>query len=143
MDKAAAVFSLKLDSGHKLLCPWIDNICEESLALFPPTPPLVLIRNYEDCISDLLQLSSLPKISSSALGYMKKQEPRLEEFLEEQSPSAVKLKGTIQITEGVHGKDLEDLVDESDAYYEVCHLYTKLYNFFSSCSCGNNICTRT
>jgi C3HC zinc finger-like len=134
VDKAAAVFSLKLDSGHKILCPWMDNICEESLALFPPTPPSVLIHNYEDCISDLLQLSSLPTISSSALSYMKKQEPRLEEFLKEQSPPPVTLKGTIQITEGVHGKDLEDLVDDSDAYYDVHNLYTKLYNFFS---CGN------
>ncbi|KAJ8553405.1 hypothetical protein K7X08_024083 [Anisodus acutangulus] len=26
VDKAALVFSLKLDSGHKLLCPWIDNV---------------------------------------------------------------------------------------------------------------------
>ncbi|XP_078168819.1 C3HC zinc finger-like protein [Carex rostrata] len=122
VDKAAAVFSLKLDNGHKLLCPWTDNICEESLALFPPTPPSVLIRNYEDYITDLLQLLSIPKISSYALGYMKKQEPRIEEFLKEQSSPSVMIKGIIQITEGVHRKDLEGLVDDSDAYYEALKL---------------------
>lgn len=139
MDKAAAVFSLKLDNGHKLLCPWTDNICEESLALFPPTPPSVLIRNYEDCITDLLQLSSLPKISSYALGCMKKQEPRIEEFLKEQSSPSVMIKGIIQITEGVHRNDLEGLVDDSDAYYEVCHLCTNFYYLFLLFFCGNNL----
>ncbi|KAJ4768678.1 Nuclear-interacting partner of ALK [Rhynchospora pubera] len=122
VDKAAAVFSLKLDNGHKLLCPWTDNICEESLALFPPTPPSVLIRNYEDCIACLLQLSSLPKISSSALDYLKKQEPWIEKFMKVQSPPSVLLKGTIRITEGANGKDLEGLVDDSEEYYEALKL---------------------
>ncbi|KAB5524705.1 hypothetical protein DKX38_022454 [Salix brachista] len=36
LEKAALVFSLKLDNGHKLLCPWIDNTCDERLAEFLP-----------------------------------------------------------------------------------------------------------
>jgi hypothetical protein len=55
VEKGAAVFSLKLDTGHKLLCPWIDNICDESLALFPPTPSPVLVENYYECFSSLLR----------------------------------------------------------------------------------------
>ncbi|KAL5723523.1 hypothetical protein ACHQM5_006915 [Ranunculus cassubicifolius] len=80
IEKAAAVFSLKLDNGHKLLCPWIDNACDESLAQFPPTPDPSLIDSYKKRFSSLLQLSALPVISSSALDYMRC--PQLECFLE-------------------------------------------------------------
>ncbi|KAJ0890078.1 putative Zinc finger, C3HC [Helianthus annuus] len=38
VEKAASVFSLKLNSGHKLLCPWVDNACDEKLAQFPLRP---------------------------------------------------------------------------------------------------------
>uniref|UniRef100_A0A6N2L6N1 C3HC-type domain-containing protein n=1 Tax=Salix viminalis TaxID=40686 RepID=A0A6N2L6N1_SALVM len=47
-EKAALVFSLKLDNGHKLLCPWIDNTCDERLAEFPPTPPQVLVEKFSE-----------------------------------------------------------------------------------------------
>ncbi|KAL5709327.1 hypothetical protein ACHQM5_020031 [Ranunculus cassubicifolius] len=80
IEKAAVVFSLKLDNGHKLLCPWIDNACDESLAQFPPTPDPSLIDSYRKRFSSLLQLSALPVISSSALDYMRC--PQLECFLE-------------------------------------------------------------
>ncbi|XP_026402486.1 uncharacterized protein LOC113298050 [Papaver somniferum] len=83
IEKAAAVFSLKLDSGHKLLCPWIDNACEERLAQFPPTTPPALADSYKERSSALLQLSALPKVSSSAIDYMRSLQ--LEGFLEETS----------------------------------------------------------
>ncbi|KAI3885177.1 hypothetical protein MKW98_002569 [Papaver atlanticum] len=83
IEKAAAVFSLKLDSGHKLLCPWIDNACEERLAQFPPTTPPALADGYKERSSALLRLSALPKVSSSAIDYMRS--PQLESFLEEAS----------------------------------------------------------
>ncbi|XP_031287946.1 uncharacterized protein LOC116146669 isoform X2 [Pistacia vera] len=79
VEKAALVFSLKLDNGHKLLCPWIDNICDETLAQFPPTPPPFLVDKFRERSSALLQLLALPVISSSAIEYMRS--PQLEEFL--------------------------------------------------------------
>ncbi|KAF8389816.1 hypothetical protein HHK36_024335 [Tetracentron sinense] len=80
VEKAAAVFSLRLDNGHKLLCPWIDNACDETLAHFPPTPAPVLVDGYRERSSALLRLSALPVISSSAIDYMRS--PHLEHFLE-------------------------------------------------------------
>lgn len=79
VEKAALVFSLKLDNGHKLLCPWIDNACEERLAEFPPTTPEDLIDNFKERSSAILKLSALPVISSSAFEYMSS--PQLDEFL--------------------------------------------------------------
>lgn len=79
VEKAAAVFSLKLDSGHKLLCPWINNACDETLALFPPTPATTLAAGYRERCRALLRLLALPVISSSAIDYMNS--PQLENFL--------------------------------------------------------------
>ncbi|PSS08305.1 Nuclear-interacting partner of ALK like [Actinidia chinensis var. chinensis] len=79
LEKAALVFSLKLDNGHKLLCPWIDNACDEQLAQFPPTPAVVLVDEYKKRSSVLLNLLALPVISSSAIDYMRS--PQLEHFL--------------------------------------------------------------
>lgn len=81
VEKAALVFSLKLDSGHKLLCPWIDNTCDEKLAQFPPTQHPILVDKFRERCSALLKLSALPLISSSAIEYMKN--PQLEQFLEQ------------------------------------------------------------
>lgn len=79
VEKAALVFSLKLDNGHKLLCPWIDNACSETLARFPPTSPPVLVDNFRERCSALLELSTLPRIASSALDHM--QSPYMDDFL--------------------------------------------------------------
>ncbi|CAL5198522.1 unnamed protein product [Lathyrus oleraceus] len=79
VEKAALVFSLKLDNGHKLLCPWIDNACSETLARFPPISPPALVDNFKERCSTLLQLSSLPRISSSVIDHM--QSPFLDDFL--------------------------------------------------------------
>ncbi|KAF7135356.1 hypothetical protein RHSIM_Rhsim08G0138600 [Rhododendron simsii] len=79
VNKAALVFSLKLDNGHKQLCPWIDNTCDEKLSQFPPTPAAVLVDEYKKRFSLLLQLLALPEISFSAIDYMRS--PQLENFL--------------------------------------------------------------
>ncbi|KAI3440539.1 C3HC-type domain-containing protein [Psidium guajava] len=79
VEKAALVFSLKLDNGHKLLCPWIDNACDESLAQFPPTPPPVLVNQFKQRYISLVQLLALPMMSSSAIKSMTS--PQLESFL--------------------------------------------------------------
>ncbi|KAI4335826.1 hypothetical protein L6164_014435 [Bauhinia variegata] len=83
VEKAALVLSLKLDNGHKLLCPWINNACDETVAQFPPTSPPVLIADFKRRCSALLQLSALPRILSSAIECMKSS--MLEEFLRESS----------------------------------------------------------
>lgn len=74
-------FSLKLDNGHKLLCPWIDNACNETLARFPPTTPPILADNFRERCSALLQLSAIPRISSSTIDYMQSQSSLVEDFL--------------------------------------------------------------
>lgn len=118
VEKAAAVFSLKLDNGHKLLCPWIDNICDESLALFPPTPPPVLVENYHEGFSSLLRLSALPRISCSSLESMKKRSPQLEQFLLKPFSSSVVLKGGFILTEDSTIKDLDHTFQDADTYYQ-------------------------
>ncbi|KAK9287728.1 hypothetical protein L1049_016168 [Liquidambar formosana] len=83
VEKAARVFSLKLDNGHKLLCPWIDNACAEKLAQFPPMTAPVLVDGYRKRCSALSKLLALPVISSSAIDHMRS--PQLEHFLKQSS----------------------------------------------------------
>ncbi|XP_038981569.1 uncharacterized protein LOC103715939 isoform X1 [Phoenix dactylifera] len=120
VEKAAAVFSLKLDNGHKLLCPWIDNACDEALALFPPTPPPALVESYNERSSALLRLAALPIISSSAIDYMKMKSPTLEEFLTLPSHASIVLKNGIRLTVGPKSKDWESALEaaNSDLYYQ-------------------------
>ncbi|KAI3521887.1 hypothetical protein L1887_11362 [Cichorium endivia] len=79
VENAASVFSLKLNNGHKLLCPWVDNACDEKLAQFPPSSLVDLVDNYKKRCSSLLQLLELPVISSTAISYMSG--PLMEHFL--------------------------------------------------------------
>lgn len=81
VEKAALVFSLKLDSGHKLLCPWIDNVCDEKLADFPPTATAMLVDQYKIRHSILSQLAALPVISPKAVASLRRSQ--LEQFLRE------------------------------------------------------------
>lgn len=83
VEKAALVFSLKLDNGHKLLCPWINNACDENLAQFPPSTPQVLVDQFRERSSLLVQLLALPVISSSATDSLKSSQ--LDQFLEQTS----------------------------------------------------------
>lgn len=109
------VFSLKLDNGHKLLCPWIDNICDETLAQFPPTPPPVLVDKFRERSSALLQLLALPVISSSAIEYTRS--PQLEEFLK-QSLMPERGDGSAKASQmDCLGSDCEDF--SADLYYQV------------------------
>ncbi|KAL1209201.1 hypothetical protein V5N11_015953 [Cardamine amara subsp. amara] len=79
VEKAASVFSLKLDGGHKVLCPWIENSCEETLSEFPSMTPQDLVDRHDERSEALLQLLALPVISPSAIKYMRSSD--LEEFL--------------------------------------------------------------
>lgn len=83
VEKAAKVFSLKLDNGHKIFCPWVDNACDEALAQFPPMTLTSLVDNYKNRCDALLQLSALPVISTSGIELMRS--PQLDDFLKEYS----------------------------------------------------------
>ncbi|KAM1238571.1 hypothetical protein ACFX2I_039261 [Malus domestica] len=110
VEKAALVFSLKLDNGHKILCPWIDNACVETLAEFPP--PVLVDKFRERCYA-LLELSVLPGISSSAIEYTKS--PQLEQFLGQSSMFYGNGSGDISRTEH---SDNEGNADSAKLYYQ-------------------------
>ncbi|PKU79337.1 hypothetical protein MA16_Dca000682 [Dendrobium catenatum] len=64
VEQAAAVFSLKLDNGHKLLVSiGLIMHCDESLASFPPSPPPVLVEGFKERYHAILRLTTLPVIS--------------------------------------------------------------------------------
>ncbi|TYI17778.1 hypothetical protein ES332_A07G048400v1 [Gossypium tomentosum] len=114
VEKAALVFSLKLDSGHKLLCPWIDNICDERLAEFPPSVPADLVDKFRARSDSLFQLIALPVISSLAIEFMRS--PQLEQFLRQ--PLMLDcLKGNAEFS---HLERIEDgsAVDSANLYYQ-------------------------
>ncbi|KAK8512020.1 hypothetical protein V6N13_073859 [Hibiscus sabdariffa] len=114
VEKAASVFSLKLDSGHKLLCPWIDNVCDERLAEFPPTVPADLVDKFRARSNSLFQLIALPVISSSAIEFMRS--PQLEEFLRQ--PLMVDcLKENAEFSQLGSIKD-GSAVDSANLYYQ-------------------------
>ncbi|XP_073291434.1 uncharacterized protein [Primulina huaijiensis] len=85
VEKAAVVFSLKLESGHKLLCPWINSACSEELAQFPTVSRDDLIEDYKKRYDALSQLTALPVIYPLAVDNMRN--PMLENFLREFSTS--------------------------------------------------------
>ncbi|KAK1279753.1 hypothetical protein QJS04_geneDACA002885 [Acorus gramineus] len=117
-EKAAAVFSLKLDSGHKLLCPWIDNACDEKLALFPPTAVPALVEGYQERFSSILKISALPIISSSATDYMRS--PQLESFLAEPMQSVYSLDDGIRLSNIPRSKELDNASESTTEilYYQ-------------------------
>lgn len=103
------------------MCPWIDNACDEKLALFPPTPPLALLDSHKERSSALLQLTALPNVSSSATDYMKSRSPNVEGFLLESSCPPITLKNGIRLTDNPKSMDLVDGPVDSTAnmYYQV------------------------
>ncbi|TXG51525.1 hypothetical protein EZV62_024049 [Acer yangbiense] len=122
LEKAALVFSLKLDNGHKLLCPWIDNACDETLAQFPPTPPPVLVDKFRERSSTLLQLLALPVISSSAIECMRI--PQLEEFLKQSS--------TLEYGNDFLSPSQSDSLD-NECEDQSAKLYFQAHNLISLC----------
>ncbi|KAL0355271.1 UNVERIFIED_CONTAM: hypothetical protein Sradi_3974000 [Sesamum radiatum] len=88
VEKAAMVFSLKLDSGHKSLCPWINNACMEDIAKFPIVSRADLIEDYKKRLFSLSQLIALPVILPVAIDNI--MSSQLEQFLRESSNSGYK-----------------------------------------------------
>lgn len=121
VEKAASVFSLKLNNGHKLLCPWVDNACDEKLAQFPPTSPADLVDSYKKRCASVLQLLELPVISSTAIDHMSS--PLLEHFLK--SPPAL---------ENINGHDNVSARGSGDEGEEVLPvLYYQAQKLISLC----------
>ena len=106
VEKGVSVFSLKLDNGHKLSCPWIDNACDEILAEFAPTPPQLLVDKFREHSCALLRLSAPHMISSSAIEYVRCHQ--LEEFLR-QSPKLENGNGSANLSQ------IQFFVNDSDA----------------------------
>lgn len=128
VEKAALVFSLKLDNGHKLLCPWVDNACDEALAQFPHMPAASLVDNYKKRYAALMQLLALPVISSSAIDSIRI--PQLDDFLNESSSIEVTNKSATVSTTDYLGHDSQDIPLIS--YYQVLR--------FSLSFCCNKVC---
>ncbi|XP_047974739.1 uncharacterized protein LOC125216978 isoform X1 [Salvia hispanica] len=83
VEKAAMVFSLKLEGGHNLLCPWTNNSCAEELAQFPVLSRASLIEDYKGRILSLSQLIALPVIVPVAIDDLIASQ--LEKFLSDSS----------------------------------------------------------
>ncbi|CAN6478403.1 unnamed protein product [Victoria cruziana] len=105
VENSAAVFSLKLDSGHKSVCPWKDNICDDHLTQFPPTPPTVLIENFRDRCEKLSHLSALPIVSSAAIECSNG--PQLDWLLAQSSPPVCTIVSG-DFTSTLQSRELED-----------------------------------
>ncbi|XP_039063214.1 uncharacterized protein LOC120207870 [Hibiscus syriacus] len=140
VEKAASVFSLKLDSGHKLSCPWIDNACDERLAEFPPTVPSDLVEKFRARSNSLFQLTALPVISSSAIEFMRS--PQLEEFLRQ--PLMVDcLKENVELSQ-LESIELGSDVDSANLYYQAQKLISlsgwelRLLPYVVDCKDGQN-----
>ncbi|XP_068637157.1 uncharacterized protein [Aristolochia californica] len=116
VEKAAAVFSLKLDSGHKLLCPWIDNACDETLALFPPTPAPALVEGYKERSSALIRVSALPVISPAAMDYM--WSPKLQWLLDQYFHSLCALGSAVVLADSSRNEGLVKGAASQDLYYQ-------------------------
>ncbi|CAA7410326.1 unnamed protein product [Spirodela intermedia] len=126
VEKAAAVFSLNLDGGHKLLCPWIDNICDEALAVFPPTPAPALIESYKERSTALLRLSALPVISSTVIDFMKC--PQLDNFLSQPTTFTYRLDGGMKLI-----SSSESLVLNGVPEADTSNLYHQAHKIISLC----------
>lgn len=134
VEKAALVFSLKLDNGHKLLCPWIDNTCDETLAQFPPTTPQVLADQFRKRSSSLAHLLALPVISSSAIEFMRT--PQLDQFL--QQSSLLECDDVLPEIPSVEYHENGSDKQTADLYYQVLIFFSttdKICNVFNCYMC--------
>ena len=115
VEKAALVFSLKLESGHKLLCQWIDNACDAKLALFPPMTTAVLVDHYKERSSAFLQLSALPVVPASVIESMRSSQ--LKHFLKQSIAVECGSAPNDSSWTEYFGNDVE--VVSADLYYQV------------------------
>lgn len=94
-----STFIEKLDSGHKVSCPWRGNCCADSLVQFPPVLHSGLIDGYKDRFEGLLQFPYLPVIASSTLDKMKlSRNLQIDHFLSQSYGSCV---GEVGMSEGM------------------------------------------
>lgn len=103
-----------------MLCPWIENACDEKLALFPPTPPPALVDSYNERSATLLRLTALPIISSSAIDYMKSL--RLEHFLSQSLNPSVTWNNGFRLTDNLRNPTGASEDTTTNLYYQVCHI---------------------
>uniref|UniRef100_A0A7N0RBT2 C3HC-type domain-containing protein n=1 Tax=Kalanchoe fedtschenkoi TaxID=63787 RepID=A0A7N0RBT2_KALFE len=113
VEKAALVFSLKLDSGHKSSCPWVDNACDEKLAKFPPTADQNLVNDYKQRKLALSELLALPLISKSAISHL--ESPQFEHFIQNEPVSECDDRFVDELKTSYLGNDY---TESAKKYYE-------------------------
>ncbi|EFJ12830.1 hypothetical protein SELMODRAFT_446472 [Selaginella moellendorffii] len=81
VEAASESFRKQLETSHQRSCPWKGNACSESLAQFPSSA-MALIGGYNDRCDALLQLPSLPVVSTFAVDQMRlSRGPQIERLL--------------------------------------------------------------
>ncbi|CAI9757140.1 unnamed protein product [Fraxinus pennsylvanica] len=122
-DIAGEDFAQKLDGGHKVNCPWVGNICAESLVQFPPTPPSALIGGYKDRCDGLMQFPSLPIVAASAF----------EQMRVSRGPEIDRLLSQFQFAGNELGFKLEIISGTENARDDIFFLYSRAQKLISLC----------
>ncbi|KAL6538289.1 hypothetical protein OROGR_012277 [Orobanche gracilis] len=122
-DDAGEDFAKKLDEGHLVTCPWIENCCTESLVQFPPTPPSALIGGYKDRCDGLLQFPSLPLVAASAI----------EQIRASRGPEIDRLLAQSQFPRSESGIKLEILLGTDNSREDVFFIYSRAQKLISLC----------
>ncbi|XP_022877696.1 uncharacterized protein LOC111395779 [Olea europaea var. sylvestris] len=122
-DIAGEDFTQKLDGGHKVNCPWVGNICAESLVQFPPTPPSALIGGYKDRCDGLLQFPSLPIVAASAS----------EQMRISRGPEIDRLLAQSQLEGNELGFKLEIISGPENARDDIFFIYSRAQKLISLC----------
>lgn len=97
----------------------MHNACDEMLAQFPPATVQDLVHGYKERSSALLQLVSLPLISSAAINYMRT--PQLENFLRQSSVSESDNNSADSSPRKYLGSETDAV--SANLYFQVLHLY--------------------
>ena len=123
MNLAVGAYDEQLDSGHKASCPWKGNPCAESLAQFLPSPISALIGGFNDRCDALLQFSSLPVISGSAIEEMKlTRGPEIDRIL------AKPVRETVRRLEDGYNLIEESVDAANNPYFQVCYIFAEFFN---------------
>jgi hypothetical protein len=122
---AAGAYDEQLDAGHKASCPWKGNPCAESLAQFLPSPISALVGGFNDRCDALLQFSSLPIISSSAIDEMKiTRGPEIDRLL------AKPVRETVRRLEDGYNLRQESIDAANNPYFQVCCMCAEFLNIW-------------